>query len=48
MSVDNNQASTKAYLDALALSQPGDVLEVLHLVGSTSEERVKAEMLQRK
>merc|ERR1711861_45061 len=49
VSVDNNQASTKSFLDALELSVTGDSIEVVHLLGpGEKRDKVKAEMLQKK
>jgi nucleotide-binding universal stress UspA family protein len=46
--VDNNQSSTKAFLDALSLSRERDTIEVVHICGTAPEERHKAKMLQKK
>lgn len=48
VAVENNAASTKAFMDAMALSRKGDTVDVVHLVAAGTQARVHAEMLRMK
>lgn len=48
IAVDNNQSSTKAFLDALSISSEGDRLKVVHVIESKDGSDEKAEMLRNK